>query len=160
MRRIARVRFLMLVLMLSPMLGCAGLSQLVESPKVSLTNVALVQAGLLEQRYRLTLRVQNPNPVSVPVNGLDYAVKLAGIEFAQGVTPNAFTLPANGEDTVDIEVSMNLLESAQQLYKVFKAGPENLDYQLSGNISVDLPFVKSVPFSKSGQVNIKGFGGI
>ncbi len=84
---------------------------------------------------------------------MNYAVKFAGVDFASGVTPNAFKIPANGEHLVEIDVTTNLLRSAQQLVRYFKDSPESLDYQLSGSIQVDIPFVGAVPFSRSGTVD-------
>ncbi|MFK8016191.1 MAG: LEA type 2 family protein [Gammaproteobacteria bacterium] len=133
--------------------GCSTLTNSVESPTLSLSNVTMLQSNLLEQRYRLTLRVQNPNGIGLPVKGMNYAVKFAGIDFASGVTPNSFRIPANGEHLVDIDVTTNLLRSAQQLMRYFKDDPDTLDYQLSGSIQVDIPFVGAVPFTKSGTVN-------
>lgn len=147
--------FIMLALC-AALCACGSLGRVVDPPRVTLTNVALVQANLLEQRYRLTLRVQNPNSMAIPIRGLDYAVKLSGIDFASGTTPNGFTLAALGEDTVDIDVSTNLLDSARQIYTLLRQKPDNLDYQLSGKIVVDMPFIKSIPFSRTGQVDLRG----
>lgn len=150
------VRTSFLLLSIALLSACSSLSQLVEAPKVSLANVSLLQANLLEQRYRLTLRVQNPNAVAIPISGINYAVKLAGVDFASGLTPNSFNIPANGEDLVTVDVSTNLIDSARQIFNVLRSRPENIDYQLSGDVKVDLPFVKSLPFSRTGQVNLRG----
>ncbi len=157
LNRAAFAGFLMAFLLASS--ACSSLNtlkQIVEPPKVSLADVKLVSAGLLEQRYRLSLRVQNPNSVPIPINGLEYKVSLGGSEFARGVSANSFTLPATGEDVVEIDVSTNLLDSARHVYSLLKSGEDNLDYNLSGNVKVNLPFVKSLPFSRSGQVNLRG----
>ncbi|NNF15664.1 MAG: LEA type 2 family protein [Gammaproteobacteria bacterium] len=153
-RKIQRALSVLLLVTLAA--GCSSLGGIVDPPKVSLANVQLLQAGLLEQRYRLTLRVQNPNSIAVPIKGIDYAITLAGVDFASGVTPNAFSVPARGEDLVGIDISTNLLESARQIYSVIRQGPESLDYSVTGNIAVDMPFVNPIPFSKSGQVSLTG----
>ena len=150
------MRIVVAIVWLALLSGCSSLSKLVDPPTVSLTNVSLVQAGLLEQRYRLTLRIQNPNSIAIPVRGMDYAVKLAGVNFAQGVTPNGFRIPALGEDLVDIDVTTNLLSSALQIYTIFKQQPETIDYQLSGKIAVDMPGLRALPFNRSGTVNLTG----
>ncbi|NNC55697.1 MAG: hypothetical protein HKO07_08250, partial [Pseudomonadales bacterium] len=95
--------------------GCTALRDKIQAPALSLAQVQMLDSTLLEQRYRLTLRVQNPNGVALPIKGMNYAVKFAGVDFASGVTPNAFRVPANGEHDVDIDVTTNLLRSAQQL---------------------------------------------
>jgi len=133
--------------------GCSTLARSIESPTLSLSQVKMLESNLLEQRYRLTLRVQNPNAIALPVKGMNYSVKFADVDFASGVTPSAFRIPANGEQLVDIDVSTNLLRSAQQLMRYLQNDHDSLDYQLSGSIQVDLPFVGAVPFNKSGTVD-------
>ncbi len=64
--------------------------------------------------------------------------------------------PFTPEDLVEIDVSTNLLDSARHVYSLLKSGEDNLDYNLSGNVKVDLPFIKSLPFSRTGQVNLRG----
>lgn len=159
MHRLFVSRSLILVLLVLGVSACSGvnaLRQIVDPPRVSLSGVKLVSAGLLEQRYLLSLRVQNPNSVAIPVSGLDYRVDLGGSEFARGVSASSFSLPANGEDLVEIEVSTNLLESARHVYNLLKNGEDSVDYSLSGNVKVDLPFVKSLPFSRTGEVDLRG----
>lgn len=152
-------RLLVLAFLVLGLGACSSLNtlkQIVDPPKVSLANVSLVSAGLLEQRYRLSLRVQNPNSVTIPISGLDYTVNLGGSEFARGVSASSFSLPANGEDIVEIDVSTNLLDSARHVYALLKSGDRAIDYSLNGNVKVNLPFVKSLPFSRTGQVNLRG----
>lgn len=159
MRRLTVHRLVVLATVVLAISACSGvntLRKIVDPPRVSLSSVQLVSAGLLEQRYLLNLRVQNPNSVTIPISGLDYQVNLGGSEFARGVSATSFSLPANGEDVVQIEVSTNLLDSARHVYSLLKSGEDKVDYGLSGNIKVDLPFVKSLPFSRSGQVDLRG----
>lgn len=135
--------------------GCSTLMASVEPPQLALSNVQMLSSTLLEQRYRLTLRVNNPNAVALPISGMSYAVKFAGVDFASGVTPNAFRIPARGEHLVDIDVSTNLLRSAQQLVAILRANPDSLDYELTGSVDVDLPLIGAIPFSKSGVVSLR-----
>lgn len=134
--------------------GCAALKTQIQTPQLSLSQVQMLESTLLEQRYRLTVRVQNPNAVSLPIKGMNYAVKFAGVDFASGVTPMAFRVPARGEHNVDIDVTTNLLRSAQQLMTYLRDRPDTLDYELTGEIQVDLPFVGAVPFSRTGSVDL------
>ena len=135
--------------------GCSTLMAAVEPPQLSLSKVQMLSSTLLEQRYRLTLRVNNPNAVTLPISGMSYAVKFAGVDFASGVTPNAFRIPARGEHLVDIDVSTNLLRSAQQLMTILRNDPDSLDYELTGSVDVDLPLVGAIPFSKTGVVSLR-----
>lgn len=134
--------------------ACSSLRGDIEPPRVSLNNVQLVNAGLIQQTFRLTLRVQNPNGIPIPIRGMNYAVKLSGNDFASGVTPRSFTLPASGEEMVDIDVTTNILDVGRQLMRILETRQQDIDYSLSGKVQVDLPFVKALPFSRAGTVNL------
>ena len=94
----------------------------------------------------------------IPVRGLDYTVKLSGNDFARGMTPSEFTLPALGEELVDVDVTTNLLDVGRQILEILDRRQSQLDYEVTGKVRVDLPFVKSLPFSRQGSVNLD-YGG-
>lgn len=140
------------LIIVSSVSGCANMQSPFQQPVVKLANVQLLEVGLLQQVYGVTLQVDNPNGYSLPVKGVTYAVKLAGQDFAAGLTPNAFSIPANGSDQVQVEVRTNLMESIGHLSRLFREGPQDVDYQLSGDIQIDLPFIGAIPFSRSGTI--------
>jgi len=140
------------LLVLATLGGCSTLKSPFEQPVVKLAGVQLVQIGLLQQTYGVTLQVDNPNGYTLPIKGVNYAVKLAGQDFATGLTPNAFSIPANGSDQVQVEVRTNLLESIGHLSRMLADGPQNVDYELSGDIQIDLPLIGAIPFTQSGTI--------
>jgi hypothetical protein len=84
--------------------GCAGLGQLDKPPRVTLAGLEPVQVELLEQRFVAVLRVQNPNPVALPIDGLEYTLAINGSDFAEGVSSQRITVPAYGEKTLEVGV--------------------------------------------------------
>ena len=134
--------------------GCSTLTGSIETPTVELVGLRLIEAGLLEQRYGLTLRVNNPNSISLPIKGISYQVRLAGVDFANGQTPRAFRIDSNGDSKVDVEVTTNLLDTVRRLQGWFSSSPTSMDYELTGKVQVDLPFIGAVPFSESGSIDL------
>ncbi|MEL7451461.1 MAG: LEA type 2 family protein [Pseudomonadota bacterium] len=134
--------------------GCATIMENIQTPTVQLVGLQLVEAGLLEQKYRLTLSVDNPNSISLPIKGLNYSVSLAGIDFATGEAPRSFSIAGNSASEVEVDVSTNLVDSLRRLADWFSGAPKALDYELTGEVQVDIPFVGAVPFSESGSINI------
>lgn len=141
-----------LILILASLSGCSSLQSQFDRPTVRLAGITLVEAGLLQQVYGVTLQVDNPNGFALPIKGVNYAVKLGGQEFASGLTPNGFSIPANGTDQVQVEVRTNLVDSLGNLGRLLSGGSQKLDYELSGNIQIDLPLIGAVPFSQSGTI--------
>ena len=140
------------LLVLASLSGCETLQSQVERPTVKLDGISLIEAGLVQQVYGVTLQVDNPNGFTLPIKGVNYAVKVGGQEFATGLTPNGFSIPANGSDLIQVEVRTNLLESLGHLGRMLSGGPQELDYELSGDIQIDLPLVGPIPFSQSGII--------
>ncbi len=134
--------------------GCSTLTGSIETPTVKLIGLQLIEAGLLEQRYKLTRRINNPNAISLPIKGISYSVRLAGVDFASGQTPKAFRIASYDDSEVDIDVSTNLLDTVRRLRDWFNGSPTSMDYELNGKVQVNLPFVGAVPFSETGSISL------
>ncbi|MGD8710110.1 MAG: LEA type 2 family protein [Ectothiorhodospiraceae bacterium] len=131
--------------------GCAAMRPKVESPRVSLSSVRLIEAGLLEQRFELGLRVQNPNDFSLNIAGMDYELKLNGERFATGVASERVSVPASGEAVVQVPVTTSLLDNLDRLRRWQSRPPQSLDYDLSGRVKLS-DFGFRVPFEYTGSV--------
>lgn len=143
---------LALSLLIGMATGCSTLETQFEQPTVKLASLALLEASMSRQVYSVRLEVDNPNGYPLPVRAINYNVRLAQQDFASGSTSNAFSIPANGSDSIDLQVRTNLIESISTLARLLQGGASELDYQLSGDIKINLPFVSAVPFSQSGKI--------
>src|SRR4030067_244868 len=76
--------------------GCAALQSAIETPHVTLNNLQVIDMTLLEQRYAVTLRVQNPNPVPLPITGMNFQLDIHDAALGRGVTNEMVTVPAYG----------------------------------------------------------------
>lgn len=150
--RIKLLHALFVVLTISLMAGCTHVTRETIPPKVKLVGVELQEVQLFEQRYQLTLRLQNPNEYSIKVRGLDFNVDLNGEPFAQGVANDTVTLPGFGETTAKVAVSANILTLMQQLSE----NKNNISYLIHGKIKLDnIP----LPISFSSEGSLDDFGG-
>lgn len=148
------IKFLLLSIVIISA-GCANLaSTVLKEPEVAVSGFRIISANLMSQRFGVMLEVGNPNPVPLPVSRLSYSVDLAGREFMVGATDKPFRVPANGKETFEVEVVLNLLESASYLSKILKTNNQILDYKLTGLVDVDLPLLGSVPISRVGQITL------
>lgn len=134
--------------------GCASLQQSLETPEISLKGLKLVEADLSKQRYELSLHVRNPNPIALPVRGMNYRIQLAGERFADGETLQAFTIPAGGETDFELSVTTDLLRTLSGVQRLLDRRERTLKYELGGQLQVNLPFVRALPFSSSGEVDL------
>jgi len=116
------------------------------SPQVSLADFRVTKMGLLEQNYRLRLRLKNPNSFPLPIMGMDYQLYLNDQEFAKGTNKQSLTIPAMGENLLDIEVTSNLMRTIGS--KMFK---RKFNYRLSGNINI-MAGAPPIPFEYQGKI--------
>ena len=137
--------------------GCAATGGLEEAPRVSLVNVKPVDIQLLEQRYRVTIRVQNPNAADLRIRGLSYELHLNDELFGTGVSGERTVVPAFGEATVDVDVVSNLARLLDQFQwlRGLRDGPPSVSYAIKGSITLEGTLVK-VPFERAGVLELPG----
>lgn len=137
--------------------GCAGIGAgLVRTPAVELTSVELTDANFTNQTFLLSFRASNPNAFPLPVSAISYTIMLNDQRFAGGQTRSNFTIPANGEAPFAISVELDLLKSGAQLTSIVRTGVRSdVDYRLTGRLSVDVPTTPSVSFSSSGTIMVQ-----
>ncbi len=150
---IVRKHFLLFTLV--SLSGCAGTGSVIDSPRVDLTAVKLTSANIRRQTFLLSFDVSNPNPFPLPVKAVDYEVIFDDRKFAGGQTQGSFTVPASGDDSFAISVDLDFFSSVSHLTSLFSGGfRKNISYELQGSLAVDIPFVKPIPFSNSGVINM------
>ncbi len=144
------MRILILSLLLPGLIACSSLVPKLEKPSLSIVNVELLKSDLLEQRLRVRLRVQNPNDRSLPIKGITYAMEVAGEPFAQGVSADSFVVPALGEAEFDMNVTASMAGALLKLLGRGNSLGDQVEYRMSGKISLSEGFLRSIPFEEKG----------
>lgn len=130
--------------------ACATVGTPIETPHVTLAGVWLIDVNLLEQRYRMRLRIQNPNPFSLNIDGLNYRVDINDKEFARGVSNQAISVPRYGVDMLDVEAVSTLAGIMRQLMELESGAPNSLRYRVTGKVSLSDRGLR-VPFDYRGE---------
>lgn len=134
--------------------GCASLGQKLETPRVNLVGLKVLDLQLFEQRFGLTLRVQNPNRTELAIDGISFEVEINDREFAHGVDNQTVTVPAFGESVLEVEVVSSLFSLVDQLRDLNRRSGKPLDYRIHGRISLAGNPI-SIPFEQTGQLGGK-----
>ena len=120
--------------------ACAQPGVLDTPPRVNLVDLRPLEITLFEQRYRVRLRIQNPNDAPMEVRGMDYAIDINKEKFAEGVSDERFTVPPYGEHVVEVTLTSSLMRLVEQFRKLQQRGRMVLEYRLAGRLRVaDLP---------------------
>jgi LEA14-like dessication related protein len=135
--------------------GCATLGGL-KSPRVSVSRVAPLEMTLLEQKFLVQLRVQNPNDLELEVKGVTFDLDLNGKPFATGVSSQPVTIPRFGSSLVDLEVVSGLAGVLRQLKGMGGGAAPKFTYRLRGKLYLENPFSATLAFDEAGEIDLQG----
>ena len=144
---------LSLVLILS---ACAGITSF-EKPTISIADLKPTKFSRDGQIFTLKLKVDNPNALAIPVDGMNYALNIAGFDVASGQSMTAVKIPANGTGYVEVDINANIIEVLPQIAKAVMSGDRNLSYAVNGAVKLDSAFVKEIPFDSKGEIPFNPF---
>ncbi len=134
--------------------GCA-LAPKFETPQLSVVGVELVKSDLWEQRLKVRMRVQNPNPRTLPVKAITYTLDVEGQQLASGESDASFVVPASGEAEFDMSVTTNLAVTLLKLLARGSDAMQTVPYRLSGTLSLSEGWLRSVPFQQQGTFKLQ-----
>lgn len=134
--------------------ACSLLERPLEEPEFRVDRVTVLELGVSEQRFRVTLAVDNPNPHSLRVREIRYGLQLGGLDLAEGQSASAFTLAAEDTTTVDLEARTQLLGSLPGLMRMAYSGRRTFDYTLTGEVDYGRFLRGSQAFSREGSLEL------
>lgn len=146
----------MLLLCTVLLLAAAAAVWLIRSlvpPDVKLRALRPDQLSLGEQRFRVGLRVSNPNPLPLPLLAMTYRLWIEGREIASGHTGYQRHVPARGEADIEVLVGGDAKRLARTL-PALALTPQPWAYRIEGTVTV-LPRWR-LPYRHTGETDIKG----
>lgn len=145
-----------LLLVLCASLGaCSVLAPKFNRPNVSVVSVEMRSGNLLQQNFAVKLNIQNPNDRALPVTGLHVELMVDGEQIASGVSDRAIVVPALGESEFDMSIKANLALALLKLANKSDRQSDSIDYELTGSASIDLPFLRDLPFRQKGSLSLR-----
>ena len=134
--------------------ACSTMPSNLVAPSVEVLGVQMMSTDMFAQRFKLRMLVNNPNDLELPVTGLEYTVLMLGDRFAEGVSNEAFLLPAKGEAEFDMMVTTSFVSSFGRLLSRAGGGKlENIDYEITGKVFVEKGMLRKIPFNHRGTVD-------
>ena len=128
-------KFWRIVLMGLLLLGLAACMPRWQKPELRLLEVSLAGGSLLSQNLLLELEVRNPNARAIGVEGLDFEWLLGDEVFARGVSLRPVVVPANGQTTLSLQASLQVLPLLQRLPALIDA-QGMLPYRVRGKAQI------------------------
>lgn len=139
-------------LLVGLLLCAAGCTPQFERPTLNVVSIELKSGNLLQQNFQVKFQIQNPNDRALPVSGVHAQLNVGGDRIASGVSNRAFVVPPLGESEFDMTISANM---ALALLKLANQQADSVDYEVTGEASLDLPFMHNLPFHQNGSLSLK-----
>ncbi len=150
-------RLLPIVLALTLAPGaCSVLAPKFDRPNVSVVRIELRSGNLLQQNFAVKLNIQNPNDRTLPITGVHVELNVGGEQIASGVSDHALVVPAHGEADFDMTIKANVALALLKLADKMDQHSNSIDYDLTGAASIDLPFLRDLPFHQTGSFPLQG----
>jgi LEA14-like dessication related protein len=137
----------------SGLAGCSGLFQTLEGPRINIANITAQEVKLFEQVFDLELRVQNPNDLSLEINGLAFELEVNGKRFATGVSNQNVTVDRFSSAVIHVEAITTFWGFLRQAAEYQQTRTPRVTYRIKGSIYSGSPSIR-LPFDDSGEFNI------
>lgn len=132
-------------------LGCASIDDVVP-PKVNLVNIVPIGAGPFEQRFRVDLRVSNPNDFDIPLSGLSFDIDVNDSYFATGLSNQEVLIPRLDSAVVSAEATASSIDLFRHILGVVRAGA--VEYKIRGSALIEGLGTRTIPFERDGKLNL------
>jgi len=122
------------------------------APAVHLVKVEVVRAKLLEQKFILHFRIDNPNDSELTVRGLEYRVHLADMLLAEGEHEHWITVGAKSSAFYKVPIRTNLWPKVKDVVKMLKNPHQQVPYRLQGEMETGLFIAHYVHLERNGVI--------
>jgi LEA14-like dessication related protein len=87
----------------------------IREPEFTITAIAILQAELINTRFRVSLRIDNPNIFPVDLSSFGYELYGAGRFWADGREEDVLHIPAQGSAETRLFLMMNFIDMRRSL---------------------------------------------
>ncbi|MCK7597041.1 LEA type 2 family protein [Microbulbifer sp. CAU 1566] len=135
--------------------GCAVLSPDFEKPEVQVTALEpLPNNHSGDLRFRIHLRVFNPNRSELALSGLYYTLKLAGHKVITGTSSELPTIPAYGQEAIVVDASANLMGSFMAAAELLRLQGNTVPYELEAKLGLRQSILPSIKVTRRGDIQL------
>lgn len=136
--------------------ACATLDPDYEEPTVTLSSFRAIPSEGMAPAFEIGLRILNPNPQTLNLEGIVYTVSLQGHELVKGVGKDFPPIEGYSEGTVTLTASANLLAGIRFIGDMMGSPEENLEYEFKAKLDMGGLF-PAIRISEKGNLNMGGY---
>jgi len=133
------------------LLGCAGLGQRLESPRITLASIKIQEVTVFESIFQIEIRLFNTNEAPLDIKGIDCDLELNGRRFATGVSKAQTKIPSYETALIPITIYSSVIDVVMGLRGLSKT--EKLKYKITGRLRLGKGAMPStIPFKSQGEL--------
>jgi len=107
----------------------------IREPVFTINAIAILRAELINTRFRVTIRIDNPNPFDVNLSSFEYELHGNGMFWADGTERDVLTIPAKSSVAGNLFLMMNFIDMSRGLLdQVIRL--QSVSYRFNGNTVV------------------------
>ena len=132
--------------------ACGTLTkELLKDPVVNVQTVTVSNISLEEMTLSVQLNVENPNPIPLTLDEVDYAMTFAGEPVAKGVFNKGIEIPSKGSNQVVVPMTFKYSSLGNLLANAF-SNSLSKEYEFTGSARLG---ILKIPFHKKGEIKVK-----
>ena len=138
--------------------GCAALSPNFQEPDVQVTAIEPLPANRAgDLRFRIHLRVYNPNDTDLALSGLYYTLNLAGHKVVTGTASDLPPIRAYGQDDIVVDASANLMGSFMAAAELLSMRGDTVPYTLEAKLGLQRSLLPYIKVRKAGEIKLSQY---
>ena len=124
---------------------------------VSVSDLRMGTAGILEQQYFVKLRIQNPNNEELNLTGIAFELELNDKPFAKGTGAGPILVPRFGSQVVEVETLSTLTGLLRQLDRAVGGSgvAGKFGYRIKGRLHRS-GLGRVISFDEKGELSMPG----
>jgi LEA14-like dessication related protein len=133
--------------------GCASSS--LEPLDLNVVDIDVAEATLFETSLDVAIRVSNPNPEALQMEGASFKLVLNDKKVGSGNVADSFTIPRLGSEVVHATFHVNNASALTKLRKILEQ--ETITYGVKGTLWVERGYgTKKIKIDRGGELDLSG----
>ncbi|WP_020412936.1 LEA type 2 family protein [Microbulbifer variabilis] len=151
-------RLTLLILITALFTGCAALSPNFQKPEVEVIAVEPLPARTGNNlKFRIHLRVFNPNNSELALSGLYYTLRLGGHKVLTGTSNNLMPIAPYGQDDIAVDATASLVGSIFAAVDLINQNQDSIPYELEAKIGLSKSLLPSIRVNISGVISLNQY---
>ncbi|GAB2873730.1 LEA type 2 family protein [Microbulbifer echini] len=151
-------RFTLVLLLTALLNGCAVLSPNFQKPEVEVVAIEPLPARAGNNlKFRIHLRVFNPNNSELALSGLYYTLRLGGHKVLTGTSNNLMPIAPYGQNDIAVDATASLVGSIFAAVNLINQNQNTVPYELEAKIGLSKSLIPSIKVNRSGVISLNQY---